>query len=65
MEQKKETAVSTRIPDDWLDAIDARAAALTLQLGPRFNRTDIIRMAIAQYLGLSQPATEQHSAAGG
>ena len=60
MNQQKEpnTVVQIRIPDPWIAVMGEKADQLQAENGIRFSRADIIRMALARYLGLVQPAPD-------
>jgi hypothetical protein len=55
-EQTTQTAV--RLPDDWLRIVDDEAERLSRSLGVKFNRTDIIRICVAEKFGLTSPTPE-------
>ena len=54
MAQAGEIVVQARVPAPWGDKIDAEAEKLGAQLGTRFDRSDIIRIALSRMLGLVQ-----------
>lgn len=54
MAQAGEIVIQARVPAPWGDKIDAEAEKLGAQLGTRFDRSDIIRIALSRMLGLVQ-----------
>jgi hypothetical protein len=46
------TTLSTKVPDEWAVVIDEKAKSLGASTGALYNRTDIVRMALARFLGL-------------
>jgi hypothetical protein len=63
MAQAGEIVIQARVPAPWGDKIDAEAEKLGAQLGTRFDRSDIIRIALSRMLGLVQEKGEQPPAA--
>ena len=51
-QQEPTIGVSIRIGVEMSKALDARCATLTAETGNPHQRTDVIRMALALYLGL-------------
>jgi predicted transcriptional regulator len=49
----RDEVVSARVPDDWAAKMDHAAEALSKTMGTNFGRSDIVRMAIAKYLGIT------------
>jgi hypothetical protein len=60
-----EVVVAARVPPEWADRIDEEATKLGAQMGTRFDRADILRMALSRYLGLvpDQEKGDQQTAA--
>lgn len=52
------TMLNTRIPDVWVIAIDAKAKELEAATGATYNRTSVVRMALARFLGLVDTTTD-------
>jgi len=63
MAQEPSITVAVKLSVEMANAIDARAAALEASTGNPHTKSDILRMAIAQYLGLvPRQADEQPQA---
>jgi len=58
MPQEPTVAISLRVPPDIAAAVDAKAKALEAASGMLYNRTDIVRMALARFLGLVETPNE-------
>lgn len=50
----KDEIVTARIPQEWATKMDEAAEAMARRIGTRFVRSDVVRMAIARYLGYTE-----------
>ncbi len=57
MQQEQETKpdpiISVRVPEPWLAKMDEAAVAFERKWGTKALRSDIMRMALARYLGVT------------
>lgn len=60
---EKDTVVSVRIPDSWVNRLDEDAVRLAQSIGTKIDRSDILRIALSRYLGFiseeAKPAPSQ------
>ena len=57
-EQHPTVAINVRLTTTLFDALTNRCKALTEETGIPHQRSDVLRLALAQYLGLITPAKQ-------
>lgn len=52
MASKNTVGLNVQVPQLWADKIDEKAEQLGASVGTRFDRSDVVRIALARFLGI-------------